>query len=40
VGLAEAAEEGEDEDLEVEPERPVLDVVEVEFDALLDRGVG
>src|SRR5262245_3955215 len=29
----------ERDDLEVEPERPVLDVLEVELDALLERGV-
>src|SRR5262245_12855962 len=39
VLLSEAAEEREDEDLDVEQERPVLDVVEVVLDALLDRRV-
>src|SRR5262245_7630034 len=39
VLLAEAAENREDEDLDVEQKRPVLDVVEVVLDALLDRGV-
>src|SRR4029450_2165111 len=37
--LAEAVEQREDQDLQVEPQRPVLDVVEIELDALLDRGV-
>ena len=31
--------QGQPHDLEVEPQRPVLDVVEVVLDALLDRGV-
>src|SRR5687767_1097860 len=39
VGLAEAAEEGQDQDLHVQQQRPVLDVVEVVLDALLDGGV-
>src|SRR5262244_1049773 len=39
VLLAEAAEEGEDQDLHVEQQRPVLDVVEVVLDPLLDRRV-
>src|SRR5512139_4320140 len=39
VLLAEAAKHGEDEDLQVEEEGPVLDVVEVMLDALLDRRV-
>src|SRR5437867_13217558 len=39
VLLAEAAEQGQDQDLDVEEQGPVLDVVEVELDALLDRGV-
>src|SRR5262245_38843121 len=37
--LAEAAEDREDQDLQVQAQRPVLDVVEVVLDALLDRGV-
>src|SRR5512139_3031860 len=35
----EAVPEGHEEDLEVEGERPVLDVEDVVLDALLDRGV-
>src|SRR5438128_338352 len=37
--LAEAAEEGQDQDLHVEQQRPVLDVVQVVLDPLLDRRV-
>src|SRR4051812_45680924 len=34
-----SAEQGQPHDLDVETKRPVLDVVEVEFDALLERRV-
>src|SRR5436190_19645056 len=37
--VEEAAQERQPHDLEIEAHRPVLDVVEVVFDALLDRGV-
>src|SRR5882672_1083525 len=37
--LAETSEERQDQDLHVEQQRPVLDVVQVVLDALLDRGV-
>src|SRR5688572_14311875 len=39
VLLAEAAEQGEDEDLHGQEQRPVLDVVQVVFDPLLQRRV-
>src|SRR5688572_21969736 len=39
VLLAEAAQQREDQDLDVEQQRPVLDVVEVVLDPLLERGV-
>src|SRR4029078_11926090 len=35
VGLTKPPERGEEEDLDVEKERPILDVVEIEFDPLL-----
>src|SRR5688572_22153483 len=39
VPLSEAAEQRQDQDLDVEEERPVLDVVQVALQPLLDRGV-
>src|SRR5919197_6214759 len=37
--VEEAADEREPHDLEVEPDRPVLDVIQIVLDALFDRGV-
>src|SRR5574341_611691 len=39
VPVEEHADDGQADDLEVEPERPALDVLDVVLDALLERGV-
>src|SRR5256885_10407411 len=39
IGIVEPAKQRQQQDLEVEKQRPVLDVIEIVADALLDRGV-